>query len=56
MPTVNVRYVGHAPAVIGPNGLMFVHGEPVAVPRDMADSLGPDFQTIPTEKPKGGKQ
>lgn len=43
MPTVTVVYKGYAPAVAG-GGFVFVRGEPVEVPRRLAETLGSAFQ------------
>lgn len=48
MSTVTVVYKGYAPAVAG-GGFVFVRGEPVEVPRRLAETLGPDFN-IKTRK------
>ena len=42
MSTV-VTYAGGAPAVIGPDGLLFPRGERVEVPEELAETLGSDF-------------
>lgn len=55
MSTVKVRkdvhtviYVGNAPAVEG-GGFVFPNGEPVEVPKILAESLGSAFKTISKE-------
>lgn len=43
MPTIEVVYTGYAPAVEG-GGFLFPRNEPVSVPSEVAETLGPDFQ------------
>lgn len=44
----SVIYEGHASAVEG-GGFLFVHGEPVEVPEEIAESLGSAFRIVSKE-------